>query len=291
MKKTNKKAIIIYISIILFVFNMSISFAFWASQVNIGSNISTGSITVGSWPFIPNGFLGVSQNGDEGDNYITLDEVQATGNYILMSHIDWNQNTFQSIGGNDVFSGVFIGNGYAISNIMITNSTSPYVGLFARNNGTISNLSLTNITIDLTTNQDVYVGGIAGINTGTIEQSFSTGSIIVSSSKTTSSNNQTLVNNLYVGGVSGSNTGSIVDSYANINLTAITSILAGNPRSNVTANTYAGGLVGLNSTAGIERSYALGVVNATSTATRTQGNSTTYAYVYAGGLIGDNTHA
>jgi len=136
----------------------------------------------------------------------TIDDLYAvrnnlSGSYILMNDIDmsatapggdWDSgNGWKPIGGKgeDNFTGIFDGNGYAIKNMHIygeiDNGTS--VGLFGRlgqnsnGNGTILNLALLDCNIDITTGGTInYIGGVAGYDIGkNISKCFVTGNIKV----------------------------------------------------------------------------------------------------------------
>lgn len=95
------------------------------------------------------------------------------GNYILACDIDLSTySNWQPIGDKNVpFRGTFDGNGNTISNLHITSledSNNVYVGLFGYNTGVIKNLSVEG-EIALENSNVEYVGGIAGLNGGTIE--------------------------------------------------------------------------------------------------------------------------
>jgi hypothetical protein len=266
------------------------SFAYWASSVSGNQDSGSASLTIGTWPLIPEGFIGVAQNNN--GTYITLNQIGTSseyplnGNYILVENINWNNNAFTPIGGaNGTFSGTFLGNGYRISNINITTNQA-YVGLFARNSGTIEGLSLTGLTLNVSTAVDTFAGGIAGENSGIISKSYVTGSLTLSTTITTG---LTATHNVFAGGIAGTNTstGTISDSHANVNVSAsLTLNLTAGGNRIANALTYAGGLVGRNSKAdGVIRTYANGSVSSNATATAS-GNSTGNATVYSGGLVG-----
>lgn len=103
-----------------------------------------------------------------------------TANYILMNDIDMFYDTISPIGKYEIltsgetrdtakaeaFSGIFDGNGYALKNldIMYTNTATAaegYIGLFGLVSGEIKNLTVSG-SITATSNQNLYVGTIAG---------------------------------------------------------------------------------------------------------------------------------
>jgi hypothetical protein len=271
---------------------MGISFAFWASSIQGDTDTGVGTLSIGSWNMIPEGYIGVSQDGL--GELITLNEIgfgnnSLSGNYILVSNINWNNGAFTPIGGaNGIFSGTFLGNGYVISNINITTSQA-YVGLFARNSGTISGVSLTGLTLNVATAVNTFAGGIAGENTGVITKSYVTGTL--STTVTIEAAVSPAFHYVYAGGIAGTNTGtgSITDSHASVNVNALVSVntQGGNKQSN--AISFAGGLVGRNTVVdGVVRTYANGTVTSRATATA-NGNSTGNATAYAGGLVGHST--
>lgn len=102
------------------------------------------------------------------------------GNYILMNDIDMFYDTISPIGKYEIltsgetrdtakaeaFSGIFDGNGYALKNldIMYTNTATAaegYIGLFGLVTGEIKNLTVTG-SVTASSNQNLYVGTIAG---------------------------------------------------------------------------------------------------------------------------------
>ena len=140
------------------------------------------------------------------------------------------------------FGGTLNGNGYTISDLLL-NSSGSDVGLFGVNNGSVSNLSLFSTSI-LGTGTDV--GSIAGINNGTINSSYTSGTIAgLNSVGGIAGLNNNLIENSYntgtvtgstgssnIGGLVGNNSGTISDAYS-------TGVVSG------TSNT--GGLAGANS--------------------------------------------
>jgi hypothetical protein len=195
--------------------------------------------------------------------------------YVLGDHIDcydtikWNiGNGFEPI---ESFTGYFDGNGYSITNLYINRPNTSGVGLFVdiERGSVIKNVSLKRA--DITGRYDT--GGLVGRNSGTIANSYSTGSV-----------NGTLTN---VGGLVGLNSGKICSSHSTANVrndwqsagglvgrnggTIITSHATGNVSS---AGDDVGGLVGSNFSGTIMGSYATGNVSGDNAA--------------AGGLVGRN---
>jgi hypothetical protein len=166
----------------------------------------------------------------------------------------------------DRFSGSLDGQGYEIKDLFINRPSELSVGLFGCANGTIKNVGVVNANVT----GERPVGIIMGINDGTVNNSYSTGSVrgdwlvggllghnreegTVSDSHATSN----VTGNSSVGGLVGWNVGTISNSYS---------------MGNVTGNSSAGGLVGHNSAA-VNSSYATGSV---------------VGSYYIGGLVGEN---
>ncbi|WP_138756173.1 S-layer homology domain-containing protein [Paenibacillus sinopodophylli] len=141
------------------------------------------------------------------------------------------------------FKGHLNGNGFKILNLTINRPASSYVGLFGANaiGSSITNIGLENINVV----GNFYVGGLVGVNYGSIIGSFTTGSIRGS---------------IIVGGLVGQNEALISNSYSN---------------TSVNAQQYAGGLIGMN-TSEISDSYATGKVEVSIS---TRGGLVGYSYV------------
>jgi hypothetical protein len=120
------------------------------------------------------------------------------------------------------FTGVFDGNGHKISNLESTGGSGLFVGVSV---GEIKNLGLENVSI--TGGDYSNGGGLAGSNSGTINNCYFTGTITFG------------INAHFVGGLVGTNTGDINNCYSKGVI--ITAGAYGYPFSY-----YIGGLVGLN---------------------------------------------
>lgn len=168
------------------------------------------------------------------------------------------------------FDGIFDGNGYVISNLRIEGVGT--LGLFGESDAAASilNLGLEAVEIDGT---GTYIGGLAGINRGSIVGSYSTG---------------TLVGDWYIGGLVGDNEGSITTSYSESTVSADAytagglvgrnsgSITSCHSAGEVTADGHVGGLVGQN--------YIGGVITVSYSTAAARGTDT-----YVGGLVGYNS--
>jgi parallel beta-helix repeat protein len=163
------------------------------------------------------------------------------------------------------FTGVFDGNGHAISHLTIAGES--YLGLFGRleYGAQVNNLHVVDANV---TGSTAYTGGLVGFSRGRIAMSYCTG--MVSGDR-------------FVGGLAGRNWGSIVTSYSIAMVMGkndVGGLAAGNYGSiancystgAVTGNWNAGGLVGANS-GSITASYSTGAVG---------------GEIRSGGLVGYN---
>jgi filamentous hemagglutinin family protein len=205
--------------------------------LNNGSSITlsgaTPSLSIAGQPYTVINSLGAAGS-------VTGTDLQGingnpAGSYALGSNIDasstssWNGGAgFQPIAS---FSGVFDGLGHTVNNLVINLPATNSVGFFADSSGTIQNVGLTGASV---TGGASWAGGLVGNNSGTISNSYVTGSVSAAN---------------YGGGLVGTNSGSITNSYS-------TATVAGAVK--------VGGLVGLNGGT-ITNSYATGAVSAAGT--------------------------
>jgi hypothetical protein len=202
--------------------------------------------------------------------------------------------------GNNPFTGVFDGAGHVIRNLTIHQPKMDIVGLFGMvgSNGVIDHIALEGVSII----GNNHVGGLAGRNTGTIEQSYVTGTVSsqmatvgglvgyngIHGKITSSYSTSPVTGTDYVGGLVGRNDGTVSDSYATgtISGTSIVGGLVGDNEGGEILRSYAtgsvsgsaehvGGLVGYNISALISQSYATGAVHGGSA---------------VGGLVGSTGH-
>jgi len=146
--------------------------------------------------------------------------------------------------GDDGFTGTLDGQGYEISDLFINRPDENYIGLFGEVSvgGIVQNIGVTSITI---TGYN-YVGGLVGYSSGTVSNSYSTGSVTGNafvggllgySFDTVSESHSTVTVNGgdTLGGLVGRNKGTVSDSYSTGSVTS------------VTENNLVGGVVGWNS--------------------------------------------
>ncbi len=206
----------------------------------------------------------------------TVNDGSTGGDYALGKSIDASSvSNFTPIGTSQgtPFTGIFDGQGYAISGLTIDAPSSSFLGLFGANAGMIENLGLNDVSII----GDSYVGGLVGWNNGLIGYSYATGTVAG--------------NGIEVGGLAGYNgAATITHSYAAVAVSGPDAV---------------GGLVGHNNTGTIEYSYALGTVTAVGDTDNSQvgglvgqNDTGTIIYSYAagaatgsgnvGGLVGED---
>lgn len=204
-----------------------------------------------------------------------------SGHYILMNDLDSATDGYEEVasptanegkgwipiigaGGDPPFTGTFDGQGYEIRDLFINLPGIGNVGLFSivGEGGRIEDIGVVNADVTST----AYIGGLVGINKGTVSNSYSTGS---------------LTGALWVGGLAGQNDGTVSNSYST---------------SHVTSDSGAGGLMGGN-TGTVSNSYSTGTVTGDSGAggliaanSGTVSNSYSTGSVtgndYIGGLVG-----
>jgi hypothetical protein len=165
--------------------------------------------------------------------FILTADINLTGPTFIRALIAPDTNSSTSGFQGTTFTGVFDGNGHAISNLTITGSGKDYVGLFGcvSNNGQVKNLGIVNANIQGRN----CVGGLVGKNSffGSLIDCYATGSVNGSSN---------------IGGLVGINEATITSCYATSNVTS-----SGN---------YVGGLVGYNGSGStITSCYATGSVS------------------------------
>jgi hypothetical protein len=207
----------------------------------------------------------------------TLEDLQGvgmnlTGHFILMNDLDMGNLEFAPVGDNTEggrFSGIFDGNGYTISNLMIRREgVNTGNGLFASvdTDGIVRNLGLEGVDVIGGSNTGALVGQLYGtvvncwsigtvrsqtggrVNTGGLVGTMQEGSLLDQSFSTA----QVSGTNRTTGGLVGRNSGTIRDSYATGSVTA----------ERTDPDGYAGGLVG-NNEGTIVSSYATGAVSGT----------------------------
>ncbi|WP_219137188.1 YDG domain-containing protein, partial [Janthinobacterium sp. UMAB-60] len=145
-----------------------------------------------------------------------------SGNFVLGANIDasgtantavWGANGFTPIGTTGTaFSGQFDGLGHVITGLKIGNTTgSGTVGLFGNTSTTAQLRNIGMVGVAMTSNAPNgtygYVGGLAGINNGSINNAYVTGSVSSPA-------------NAVMGGLVGQNAGTISNSYNSATVSA-----------------------------------------------------------------------
>ena len=113
-----------------------------------------------------------------------LKTITPGGHYYLNCNIELANQVFTPLlSANNPFVGIFLSNGYKIKNLNLTaeNQGEFIGGLFASVglNGYVIGLTIENLTVTATNVNALNIGGIAGINNGTISNCSITGAIIV----------------------------------------------------------------------------------------------------------------
>ncbi len=265
--------------------------------------------------------------GTSGDPYqvYTREDLEAvnddlSAHYILMNDINLAGVTFNKAviaphdgsvgnGGYGFFSGTaftgsFNGNGKVIRNLTISaNASVSYdasKGFFGKidSTGDVSNLGLENCTVNSSSGSSHHLGGLVGVNYGSITNSYIAGTVsggkywagglvgINFGSIASSSSTGNVSGYKYVGGLVGGNFGHITNSYSIGSVTGTGyrvgglvgknegSIASSSSTGNVSGSSEVGGLVGWNE-GSIARSCSTGNVSGSSE---------------VGGLVGENRY-
>ena len=230
-----------------------------------------------------------------------------SGDYILMNDLDSTTAGYDELasptanegkgwhpiigqGGDPPFTGTFNGQGYEIRDLFINLPGIGNIGLFSivGEEGRIENIGIVNADVTST----AYIGGLVGVNIGTVSNSYSTGSLtgvsvvggLVGQNDGTVSNSYStgdVTSNSVAGGLMGGNTGTVSNSYSTGSLTCdswVGGLTASNTGTvsnsystgSVTGNDRVGGLIAANAGT-VSNSYSTGSVT---------GND------HVGGLIG-----
>ena len=209
------------------------------------------------------------------------------GNYILGGDIDASGFNFTPVGCYGVcpngfaFTGTLNGNGHTVNNLTIVTNSS-YGGLFLGVSGAVRNIGLTNASV--ASKGFSAIGGIAGINSASIINSYVTGSIngvnAAAGGLVGVNDHSGVISEFYAnvsvsgsgtgggqdGGIAGNNYGTISESYAT------GAVIGSSPG----IGSMVGGLVGYNA-GSIRQSYSL------ASAAGANFNS-------VGGLVGENAN-
>ena len=199
-----------------------------------------------------------------------------SGKYILMADINLSGFSWTAIGtSSSAFTGELNGNGFTISNLSISKSTTDYQGLF----GYIKNAKLKNITLsNVNVSGNDTVGGLVGYAYGaTIENVKVSGNITATATRAGAvvgaAYRSTSISNVTTSGTISANStsGGIVGDFQN------SSLMYAYSSANVSTNGSAGGLVG----------YAYySTINVVEHYGGTLTNNATSGAVNLGGIIG-----
>jgi hypothetical protein len=205
-------------------------------------------------------------------DWYDLDAIRdnLSGNYTLMNDIDSTTAGYEELasptanggkgwepigilGGDASFTGTFDGQGYEIRDLFINRPDQIRIGLFGMIDfgAVMKNLGVVNVTVI----GDRLVGGLVGLNDGTISNSYSTGSV---------------TGNDEVGGLVGRHSWGALHNCYSI--------------ASVTGENDVGGLVGRNEATTVDDSYCRGTVSDS----YSRGNVTGQSSI--GGLVGAIVH-
>ncbi|MBQ8398739.1 MAG: leucine-rich repeat protein, partial [Clostridia bacterium] len=188
---------------------------------------------------------------------------------MLANNIDLSGYEWTPIGNATTpFKGNFNGNGYTITGMQITTTSSGIAGLFGYNAGSIANLKLSGFNVNFSyASANIYAGAVVGYNQ-------TSGSVLDVEVKTALSAKYTGKGGIYVycGGIAGYNEGTIgrCSYQSTINVISNGSFMAG-------------GIAGYNFGT-IYSCYAKGAVNGNKTV-----SYSSYMFALAGGIAGGNS--
>jgi len=124
----------------------------------------------------------IGANSDDLDKYFILTaDIDLSGYVYSRAFIAPDTNDFDGGFQGTYFTGHFDGDDHTIGNLTIdsncTGLDSDYLGIFGYISGgsELKNLDLTNVNID--TGTSLYVGALAGVNNGNIENCYTTGDV------------------------------------------------------------------------------------------------------------------
>ena len=208
-------------------------------------------------------------------------QIRADADAVLTDDIDLNNQPWYPIGtsSSNPYSGTFDGANYTISGLYIDSSNADYQGLFGclDQGGTVQNLSVSG-----TVSGNNYVGGVVGLNGGSVEDCDFTGSVsgnYVGGVVGNNSFNATVTNCYNTGNVSGETTGNVggVVGYNSFSVT-VTNCYNTGKVSGSGSGSNVGGVVGYNDSGTVENSYNTGKVSGPDSGTSN----------YVGGVVGYN---
>jgi hypothetical protein len=232
-----------------------------------------------------------------------LDDIRdnLNGHHILMNDLDSSTAGYDELasptanegkgwhpiygaGRNPSFTGTFDGQGYEIRDLFIDLPGVGYVGLFSivGEGGRIEDIGVVNASVNCT----AYIGGLVGVNLGTVSNSYSTGSVtgnwsaggLVGNNLGTVSNSYSTANvtgDTGAGGLAGGNSGTVINSYATGGVTGGQGVggLLGTNNGTVNSSYSTGSVTGNQDTGGLV-GYSKGIVSSSFWDTETSGRAT-----------------
>ncbi|MBS3817402.1 MAG: hypothetical protein KGY76_07565 [Candidatus Thermoplasmatota archaeon] len=295
------KILAFWLVTLLIVGGVGVNFSSTASEEEIEGRVTSfagGSGTESSPYLISNVTQLQNMNQNLGGHYKLINDINASKTK------DWNDGRgFVPVGNdNEGFTGSLDGQGYDIDGLWINRSRYHCIGLFGEMNESASVKDVSIVDADVSGGG--YVGGLVGVNRGTVMNSYATGNVsgagqvgglvgfnsdvewasgMVSDSYATGD----VSGYENVGALVGGNHGTVNNSYATGNVSGRDDNVGGLVGYNggTVSNSYAtgnvsgyskvGGLVGKNKDGTVSNSYAIGDL--------------IWGYWYLGGLVGENT--
>lgn len=221
-------------------------------------------------------------------------------NAILTNDICLNSKTFEQIGTNPNFFGIFDGQNRTIKNYSfsqdedVTNNYTYYAGLFRNNSGEIRNTSLSVNISDTTGYKPPFLGGnhtvtgnIGGLvtnNAGKIQNVLVSGSINVNNTIEANCSISRPNGYHYIGAITGQNSGVVTGSISKTSISINSTLNSRSCNYSKYEHLYEGGLIGQNS-GYLSDSYNKEAV--TSVVSFNHKNTEYYGHI--GGLVGEST--
>lgn len=259
-------------------------------------------------------------SGTPDDPYLISNNVQLDmindnldASYKLISNIDLKGTAYYPIGTiENPFTGIFDGNGYSIDNLNFNSlkydetqkTMTPTTGVFGTigNNGVVKNLTLKNLKVDSDYKKDqiypeneisyFYIGGIAGVNNGTISNCTITNNSSINVNRLKNTKNSRTVK-IYIGGIAGDNRGTIeYCSTGELSITAESYLYYYNESTKTNEHLlYVGGIAGTtsNNIKNCRVSEKTSISAYAKSIANSEDNEKPILKVYAGGIIADDS--
>ena len=200
--------------------------------------------------------------------------------YVLLEDISLMGLTVSPIGSAaSPFTGSFDGNGYVITGMEVTvTGSASYAGMFAATSSTAVLKNIASENASITANgRSSYVGGIVGLSDGKIINSYSSGTVTLTTSDSSAGSRSTIS---YTGGIAGRSNGEITNCYSEGTVDASVTVQNGTTPQ---VYSYIGGITGRSSGTITECYNESAVTNVLSWSNVA---SATYCHNYVSGIVG-----